>query len=96
MYRQTVNRICAAAPVILSLVAFGVLMAALTAGWEKGDTDEGSVAHIFQLLIVSEVPFVFAYFATADWERAGRFGVQVGLQAVALGLALAPVAIFRL
>lgn len=58
MYRQKVNRISGIVPIALSLVAFGVVIVAVLTGWGKGDADEGTGAHIFQLLIVAEVPFI--------------------------------------
>jgi hypothetical protein len=77
-------------------MAFGVVTVAVLTGWEKGYTDEGSVAHIFQLLIVAEVPFILAFVATAEWKRVAGVAGLIALQAAALALALAPVAYFKL
>ena len=96
MHKQTVNHFSQTATVVLSLLAFGVVMVALATGWGRGYADEGSAAHIFQLLIVAEVPFAFAFLGTADWKHVGRVVAQIGVQAAALALALAPVVAFKL
>lgn len=58
--------------------------------------DEGATAHLFQLLIVAEVPLV-AIFASTWLRRAPRLGVAVlALQAAAVMVALAPVYFFNL
>jgi hypothetical protein len=96
MDRRKINRISGIMPIVLSLTAFGVVMVAVLTGWEKGYTDEGSVAHIFQLLIVAQVPFILVFVATAEWKRVVRVVGLIALQAAALVLALAPVAFFKL
>lgn len=58
--------------------------------------DEGATAHIFQLLIVGQVPLV-AFFAIKWLPRAPRFSLLVlALQAVAGIVAIAPVYFFNL
>lgn len=58
--------------------------------------DEGTTAHIFQLLLVAQIPFV-AFFAIKWLPRAPRFSLPVlALQAVAVIAALAPVYFFNL
>lgn len=96
MDRQKINRISGIAPIVLSLMAFGVVMVAVLTGWEKGYADEGAMAHIFQLLIVAEVPFILVFVATAEWNRVVRVAGLIALQAAALVLAFAPVAFFKL
>jgi len=55
------------------------------------ETDEGTVAHIFQLLLVAEVPIV-AFFAIKWLPRFPRQALQVlAVQAGAALAALAPV-----
>ena len=96
MRGKTVNRICAIVPIVMSVLALALLVFAFTTGWGHGHGDEGSAAHLWQLLIGGQAPFVLGFLATADWDRwqgvAGRFALQVG----ALVVALAPVAYFRL
>lgn len=58
--------------------------------------DEGAIAHIFQLLIVAQIPIV-AFFAIKWLPRAPRIFLPVlALQAVAVIVALAPVYFFNL
>ena len=94
--RKTINRICAIAPVVMSVLAVLLVFFALATGWGQEHGDEGAAARIWQLLMVGQGPFVLGFLATADWDRwrrvAGPFALQVG----ALALALLPVAWFRL
>ena len=98
MTQQTINRTCASVPIIMSVLALCLLMAVLLfqGGTPQPDGDEGTVAHLFQLLIGGQAPFIAVYLITADWSRwqrvAGRIAVQVG----AIGVALGPVAYFHL
>src|SRR5580700_4838952 len=81
MPRQKINRISAIAPLVMSLSAFILVLVAVATGWGKGAEDEGSAAHIFQLLIGLQMPFILAFLVTADCRRsefAGRRG-RVGL-----------------
>ena len=58
--------------------------------------DEGATAHIFQLLLVAQIPLV-AFFAIKWLPRAPRFFLSVlALQAVAVLAALAPLYFFNL
>lgn len=93
--RETINRISAAAPVAMSLAAF-VLVVLAVAGGARREPDEGTGAHIFQLLIAGQLPFVLAFLATADWDRWQRVAGPLALQVGALALAFAPVAYFNL
>ena len=58
--------------------------------------DEGAIAHIFQLLLVAQVPLV-AFFAIKWLPRAPRLSLPVlALQALAVIVALAPLYFFNL
>jgi hypothetical protein len=96
MDRQAINRVCGIVPFVLSLVAFCVVILAVLTGWGMGGADEGAGAHIFQLLIVAQGPFMLVYVVTANWKQAGRVAGPIALQAAGLVLAFAPVAIFKL
>jgi len=96
MTRARLNRVAFAIPLVCSLAAFALVVAALTAGWETHDGDEGAAAHLFQLLMVVQLPFIAAFVLTADWRPATAPARRLALQGAALALALAPVAIFRL
>jgi hypothetical protein len=96
MNRQKINRISWTVPVVMSLLAFLLVIAALATGNAKSGGDEGAAAHIFQLLIVLQAPFLLAFVVTADWRHwqgsAGRMVLLLG----ALVIAFAPVALFKL
>lgn len=96
MSSQKVNRICGVAPVIMSLAAFLLVFAAVVAGWAKGQTDEGSAAHIFQLLIAGQVPVIFVFVVTSDWRRYLRTLSFLAIQVLSIAVALMPVWYFRL
>jgi hypothetical protein len=96
MARARIHRIVGVAPVILSLLAFTLVVAAVSFGWERGMKDEGAVAHTWQLLIAAQAPLIAAFLTTADWGRFRRELGPLALQGGALILALAPVAILHL
>lgn len=81
-------------PVAMSLAALGVVLGALAiAGGPDAarEPDEGTAAHLFQLLMVAQVPVV-AFFAVKWLPRAPKQALLVlTLQAVAGLAALAPV-----
>jgi hypothetical protein len=83
MGRQEVNRFSGIAPIVMSLIAFAIAMAGTP------QKDEGTGAHIFQLLIVAEVPLILLFIATAGRGRYLRavplFAVQVGALLLAFG-----------
>ena len=83
-------------PIVLSAAALLLVLTALATGWERGERDEGAVAHTWQLLMVLQFPLVAAFLATANWRRPGEIAKVIALQAVAFGSALAPVALLGL
>jgi hypothetical protein len=98
MNRQVINRISAIVPVLLSLAAFLMVVSALVFHWApaRPDGDEGAPAHVFQLLIAAQLPFILIYLVTADWRAGRRAAVWPLLQVGALVQAFAPVAYFNL
>lgn len=95
MNRQKINRICAAVPLILSLMAC-VWVLGNVAGGARAGGGEGLGFKIFWLLIAAQVPFALGYLATADWQRQSKVAARIVLQAAALVMAFAPVAFFKL
>ncbi len=95
MTRDRVHAILGWIPLGLSLVAFLIVMAVLLTGWERGLKDEGAAAHLWQLCIVLQGPFVVAFLATTDPSSRNIAFRRMGLMAAAVLLAVAPVAIFR-
>lgn len=95
MTHARINRVAARVPLACSLAALAVVVTALVTGWQTHGADEGAAAHIFQLLMVVQLPFIAAFVLTADWRGFAPARV-LALQAGAVLLALAPVALFRL
>jgi uncharacterized membrane protein len=96
MLRKKINRISAIAPLVMSALAFILVLIAVASGWDAGRTDEGSAAHIFHLLIALQLPFVVAFLLTADWKRVMRVAATLSFQVAAIALAFGPVAYFKL
>ena len=96
MRREIVNRIAANTPPILSLSAFALVLISVATGWGQVPGDEGAAAHIFQLLIVAQLPFMVTYIMTADWRRRVPVMTRMALQLAALVVAFAPVVYYQL
>lgn len=78
-------------PVIMSVGALAVVLIAVLTGGVKPRPDEYAAAHIWQLLMVGQLPFL-GWFALRWLRRDFRSAVPVvGLQILAFGLALLPV-----
>ena len=83
-------------PVAMSLGALVTLIVALGMGGVARETDEGTAAHIWQLLMGGQVPIV-AYFAIKWLPQAPRQALYVLALQVAVALAaLAPVYLLHL
>jgi hypothetical protein len=95
MQRQQINRNAGTVPVVMSLTAFLMVLATVVMGWDREQTDEGTKAHIFQLLVVVQVPFILAPLATAEWKKFVQVARPLALQVLTLGLALSSVAFFQ-
>ena len=92
--RAKINRLCAIVPIVLSVLDF-VWVLGNVAGGANSATGEGLGFKVFWLLIALQIPFILGYLATANW-RHWRGTAGIVLQAVALVLAFAPVAYFKL
>jgi len=80
-------------PMAMSLAALAIVLGSIVAssGVLVRDTDEGAVAHIWQLLMAGQVP-ILAFFVIRWLPRAPRLTVYVFLLQVAVALAaMAPV-----
>lgn len=90
MHRRTLHRFCLVTPLLLSLAALALVTAALALGRaHPGDGDEGAIAHLFQLLLVAQLPLIAGFILTAEgWRPLAR---GLALQALAIAAALAPV-----
>jgi hypothetical protein len=82
-------------PVLMSLTALALVIGHVALFGVTRETDEGTAAHIFQLLLVAELPIV-AFFAIQWLPKFPRQALEVlVLQAAGLA-ALAPVFILEL
>jgi|ERR1700687_80625 len=83
-------------PVTMSLLALATLLVAFITGGLVRETDEGTAAHIWQLLMGGQMPIV-AYFAIKWLPQAPRQALYVLALQVGIALAaLAPVFILKL
>jgi len=96
MDRQKLNLVSATICILMSFQAFLVVLLVVTTGWDRHVKDEGAAAHIFQLLIACQLPFVLAFLATADWGRVKTIVRPLAMEAGALALAFGTVVFFKL
>jgi hypothetical protein len=96
MTKSQINRWAAITPLMLSGAALALVVAVVTTGWERGLRDEGTAAHLFQLLIAAQIPTLALFLASADRNRLRTVAKWLALDAAGIALALAPVGIFRL
>jgi len=74
----------------MSLAALGVVLVAFAIGAAKPAPDENTSAHIWQLLIVGQLPFL-GWFALQWLRRDFRAGLPIlALQIAAFAVALLP------
>ncbi|MGZ3297572.1 MAG: hypothetical protein ACXU8O_01040 [Asticcacaulis sp.] len=83
-------------PVLMSFAAFAIVGAYIVATGGRHQTDEGAIAHIFQLLIAAQLPVVV--FFILRWIRSRPWAclTLLAVQGLALALALLPVWYYRL
>ena len=78
-------------PIIMSFAALGVVLVAIAIGAAKPEPDENAGAHIWQILMAGQLPFL-GWFAvrwlTSDFKAALPI---IALQIVAFAAALLPV-----
>ena len=81
---QQINRVSSRVILVLSLTA---LLTVLIGYTQPPQPDEGALAHIFQLTIVTLVPMVLLFLGTADWKQPLRSARRLALPAAALVVA---------
>jgi len=93
---STFRRPAAFIPLLMSLAALAVVAIQVLVFGTAHESDEGTSAHLFQLLMVGQVPVV-AYFIFTSRKRwpDGVFLV-IGAQLLAAAAALGPVAVLGL
>ena len=83
-------------PVVMSLAALAIVLGHIAMFGAVREADEGTAAHLWQLLMAGQVPVV-AFFALKWLPRTPRQALPIlALQAVAGLAALAPVYYFNL
>lgn len=87
---------CAFIPLAMSLVAIAMVAVRVTVGGSARAPDEGAAAHVWQLLLVAQIPFM-AFFAI-KWIRRepGPALLVLLLQCALLLAAIAPVFYLKL
>ena len=86
-----VRKPSAIAPIAMSFCALAVVMLAIANGSAKPQPDEGTAAHIWQILIAGQLPFL-GWFALHWLTRDFKAALPVfGLQLLAFAAALFPV-----
>lgn len=83
-------------PIAMSLAALVVVLGHVAVYGAAREADEGTAAHVFQLLMIAQAPIVVV-FAITRLPKTPRQGLTVlALQAVAALAALAPVFVLKL
>jgi len=96
MNASLLKRPSAFLPIAMSLAALALVLGSIAIFGVVHEADEGTAAHLFQLLMAGQVPIV-AYFALKWLPRAPRPALRVlALQAAAIIAAFAPVYWFKL
>jgi hypothetical protein len=94
-FRAIVVRPSAFLPLAMSLIALALVLGQLAMFGAAPEGDEGTAAHLWQLLMVGQVP-VLAFFAVKWLRRAPRQTLYVlAMQAGAALAAMAPVYILN-
>ena len=78
-------------PIVMSMLAVTIVFAHIALVGTARQSDEGTAAHLWQLLMAGQLPIIL-FFAIRWLPRARRYALSVlGLQAAAAVAALAPV-----
>lgn len=91
MQLTMIKRPSAFVPVVMSLAALGVVIGHIIISGTARQADEGTAAHLWQLLMAAQIPIV-GFFAIRWLPQSPRSALPVlAMQAVAALAALAPV-----
>jgi hypothetical protein len=78
-------------PIVMSLIALVLVVVQVSIHGMSPERDEGAVAHLYQLLVIGQMP-VITFFGARWLPRAPAQGLRVvAVQAFALAAALVPV-----
>ena len=84
------------APIVLAVIALALVISVVTIFGTTPEPDEGAAAHIWQLLMVAQVPLMIIFAFRWLSKRPREAVVVIGLQVLAALGAMAPVAILGL
>lgn len=88
---SSLERITACIPILMSLAALAIVISHIAFVGTARQADEGASAHLWQLLVAGQIPFI-GWFAVIVVPRAPRRGIPVLAFQLALVLAaMAPV-----
>jgi hypothetical protein len=91
----TLKRICAIAPIAMSLIALAIVIEGVIEFGNHPPADEGWQAHVFQILIVAELPIIVAFVALS-WRSLKRNLPTLAAQGLLWAAALGAVRFFSL
>lgn len=74
--RRQLHRLSAFVPLLMSLIAIGMVLIHAAMHGIVHETDEGTPAHIFQLLMVVQVPII-GFFALRWFQEAPAAAAQI-------------------
>ena len=89
MTRARLNRVSAIVPLIFSALAFAIVMANVLAGIAP-QPDETTSAHLWQTLMLLQLPLILVFAATANWRTASP-PLLIGAQLLGIATACTPV-----
>ena len=93
--RTMIKRPSAFVPVAMSLAALGIVFVHILIAGTARQADEGTAAHLWQLLMAAQIPII-GFFAIRWLPENPRLALPVlALQAVAAIAALAPVYLLK-
>ena len=86
---QKIHNFSRVTPIVMSLLSLALVIEGVVQfGLRHREVDEGWQAHLFQLLVVLQVPIVVLFAATANWKQPSRTLLVLGLQIAAWCAAL--------
>ena len=86
------NRVSIVAPLVCSALAFAIVVGSLLAG-APPQRDEGAAAHLFQLLIVVQLPLIVLFVVTRDRQEHDRCIRVLILHVLGIGAAMGSLAL---
>ena len=91
MTRSILKHPAAIAPILMSAIAIAIIAGQIAIAGTAPQRDEGTAAHVWQLLMAAQVPLI-AIFAATTFPRAARqTAIVLAVQAAAALAAMAPV-----